>query len=122
MIVALRLETNFSVSVEKHEYIIEAYKRFGICIDQKGFMWIRRKEDEPLINMTYNTLTCFLRTDYKEWCEDHNIEFINAEFKIIYDRAIHDVFHYTKNAYANPERSRELGILKPVDIDDSQRL
>lgn len=126
MIVALRLVMTPATdpeSIEKHEFLIEAYKRLNICIDHNGYMWTRKnQDDESLVNLTYNTLTSFLRNDYKEWCEDHGKVFVNAEFKTIYDRTIHDVFHYTKNAYQDVEKAKALGVLKEEPMDDSQRL
>jgi len=86
-------------------------------------MWVQKHpDDESLVLLRYNTLTSFLRNDYKEWCEDFNILFINAEFKFLFDQVIYDVLVHTKYLYAHPELAKEQGALKEELMDNKRHL
>lgn len=86
-------------------------------------MWVQKNiDDESLVQLRYNTLTSFLRNDYKEWCEDFNIEFINAEFKFLFDQVMYDVFLHTTFLYANPEIAKEQGAIKEERMDSKRHI
>jgi hypothetical protein len=114
---------SFSRAEEKKEVIYLCYKRMNIAIDPDGYLWVRENdEEEVLSNLSFNTLTSFLRTDYKRWCILNDTQFINAEFKRIFDKLIMDVFCHTKYLYAHPEVANKMGALKEEFMDSKKRL